>query len=223
MVLLLVPALAVAQDSRPGIAVMPFADGGSFGQDKEDFEALTVGVQQMLITELAVNTQLRVVDRSRIRQIMEEQDLGASGRVDEQTAARIGKIVGAKYMVLGGFVDFYGEMRFDARIVNVETSELEKAHYVRGDREEMFSLVVDLANGITKELSLPTLQRQVLQEREQRAEEIPHEAVRMYTKALLAQDRGDTERAIELFSQITTDFPAYTEASEALKQLRAGE
>jgi TolB-like protein len=223
MALLLVPALAAAQDSRPGIAVMPFADGGSFGQDKEDFEALTIGVQQMLITELAVNSQLRIVDRGQLRQIMEEQDLGASGRVDEQTAARIGKIVGAKYMVLGGFVDFYGEMRFDTRIVNVETSELEKAHYVRGDRAEMFSLVVQLADGITKELSLPALQKQALQEREQRAEEIPHEAVRMYTKALLAQDRGDTDRAIELFSRITTDFPAYTEAGEALKQLRSGE
>lgn len=223
LALLLVPALAGAQDSRPGIAVLPFTDGGSYGQEKEDFEALTVGVQQMLITELAANTQLRMVERSQLRQILEEQDLGASGRVDEQTAARIGKIVGAKYMVMGSFVDFYGEMRFDARVVNVETTELEKATYVRGERDDMFSLVIGLAQNVTKELSLPALERQVLNERKEHADEIPAEAVRMYTKALLAQDRGDTDRAIELFGQITTDFPNYTEANEALKQLRAGE
>lgn len=223
LALLLVPALAGAQDSRPGIAVLPFTDGGSYGQEKEDFEALTVGVQQMLITELAANAQLRMVERSQLRQILEEQDLGASGRVDEQTAARIGKIVGAKYMVMGSFVDFYGEMRFDARVVNVETTELEKATYVRGERDDMFSLVIGLAQNVTKELSLPALERQVLNERKEHADEIPAEAVRMYTKALLAQDRGDTDRAIELFGQITTDFPNYTEANEALKQLRAGE
>ena len=223
LALLLVPALAGAQDSRPGIAVMPFTDGGSYGQEKEDFEALTVGVQQMLITEFSANTQLRVVERSYLRQILEEQDLGASGRVDEQTASRIGKLVGARYMVLGSFVDFYGEMRFDARVVNVETGELDKATYVRGERDDMFSLVVGLAQNVTKELNLPALDRQVLNERKEHADEVPAQAVRMYTKALLAQDRGDTDRAIELFGQITSEFPNYTEASEALQQLQAGE
>jgi TolB-like protein len=223
LALLLLPALAGAQDSRPGVAVWTFRDGGSFGQEAEDFEALTVGLQQMLITEFAQNSQLRVVDRDRLNELLAEQDLGASGRVEDGTAARIGKLVGAKYMVLGGFIDFYGEMRLDTRIVNVETSELVKAYSVRGEREKMFSLVVDLAVGITDELSLPALAKQAMQERQDRAEEIPHEAVRMYTKAILAQDRGDTERAIELFSSITEEFPNYTEAGEALKQLRSGE
>jgi TolB-like protein len=220
---MLVPAFAATQDSRPGVAVMTFANGGSYGQDKEDFEALTVGLQQMLITEFAQNSQLRVVDRTSLNELLAEQDIGASGRVDEATASRIGKLVGAKYMILGSFTDLYGEMRLDTRIVDVETSEIEKAHYVRGEREGMFSLVVDLAEGITDELSLPALERQAMNQRKERAEEIPHEAVRMYTKALLAQDRGDTDRAIELFSRITSDFPAYTEAGEALKQLRSGE
>ncbi len=223
LALLMLPALVGAQDSRPGVAVWTFRDGGSFGQEAEDFEALTVGLQQMLITEFAQTSQLRVVDRDRLNELLGEQDLGASGRVEDGTAARIGKLVGAKYMVVGGFIDFYGEMRLDTRIVNVETSELVKAYSVRGEREKMFSLVVDLAEGITDELSLPALEKQAMQERKDRAEDIPHEAVRMYTKALLAQDRGDTDRAIELFRNVTRDFPQYTEASEALQQLQSGE
>ena len=39
----LVPVLLSAQqrgqDTRPGIAVFPFANGGSYGQSKEDFDA----------------------------------------------------------------------------------------------------------------------------------------------------------------------------------------
>src|SRR5439155_728804 len=75
-------AAAQAQDARPGIAVMPFANGGSVGQDKELPEALGVGFQQMLTTEFSANPSLRVVDRSQIKQLLSEQDMAAQGRVD---------------------------------------------------------------------------------------------------------------------------------------------
>src|SRR5690606_38039589 len=61
-----------AFDDRPAIAVFPFANGGSYGQDAENFEALEVGVQQMLLTELAQNSELRIVERSLIRDILAE-------------------------------------------------------------------------------------------------------------------------------------------------------
>ena len=122
---LVVPAVAHGQDSRPGIAIWAFENGGSYGQDSEDFEALRVGLQQILITELARNSSMRVVERSHLNELIREQDLGAAGRVDANTAARVGNLVGARYMVLGGFVDFYGDFRIDARIVNVETGTVE--------------------------------------------------------------------------------------------------
>ena len=37
---LMAPAVVHGQDSRPGIAVWEFENGGSYGQDAEDFEAL---------------------------------------------------------------------------------------------------------------------------------------------------------------------------------------
>jgi len=217
---LLLPSSALAQDARPGIAVLPFEDGGSYGQDKEDFQALTVGLQQMLITEFAANTGLRVVDRGRVNELLAEQDLGASGRVDANTAARIGKVVGARYMVMGGFVDFYGDMRVDIRIVNTETTEVVKVERRRDDRAKLFTMVVDLADGITKGLRLPALSGDLLQQRQDRSERIDQEAVRLYTKALLYADRGDHEKAVELFNQVTTRFPDYTEAHEALRQIQ---
>jgi TolB-like protein len=210
----------MAQDTRPGIAVITFQDGGSYGQEAEDFAALTVGLQQMLITEFAENGALRVVDRGRINELLAEQDLGASGRVDANTAAEIGRVVGAKYTVMGGFVDFYGDLRIDVRIVDTETSEIVKVERARDERENMFTMVVDLADGITKGLSLPPLPAGQLQERQERSSRIDQEAVRLYTRGLLYAERGDTERAIELFSRVTQEFPEYTEAREALRQIQ---
>jgi TolB-like protein len=199
---------------------LPFDNGGSYGQDKENFDALQVGLQQMLITEFAQNAQLRVVERGRIKDLLAEQDLGASGRVDANTAAKVGKLVGARYVVLGGFIDFYGDFRIDARIVNVETSELVKVVQVKDKRDKLYSLVVTLANDITKGVNLPALPRQAMEQRESR--QVPTEAVQLYSRALLYADRGDTQRAAELFNRAIQVFPEYTEAQEGLRQLKRG-
>lgn len=213
-------AAAEAQDTRPGIAVLAFENGGSYGQDKEAFDALQVGLQQMLITELSTNQALRVVERGRIKQLLEEQDLAAAGRVDANTAARIGKLVGARYVVLGGFIDFYGDFRIDARIVNVETGEIVRVEKVSDRRDRLYSLVVNLAGQLTKGLNLPPLPREAMEQRQSR--EVPTEALTLYSRALLYQDRGDTQRAVELFSRAIEVFPDYTEAKEALRQIRQG-
>lgn len=216
----LLSSAATAQDARPGIAVLPFNNGGSYGQEAEDYAALEVGMQQMLTTEFAMNPGLRVVDRSRIKELIGEQDLGTSGRVDAATAARIGKLVGARYMVMGGFVDTYGTMRLDIQIVNTETSEIEKAGRSTFKREQMSTGVIDAAVQITKDLALPALPKEVQARREERAEKLNKtQAVSYYTKGLLYQDRGDEAKAKELFSKALDEFPDYTEAQEALKQV----
>lgn len=213
-------APVVAQDTRPGVAVLPFENGGSYGQDAENYEALEIGLQQMLITEFGVNSGIRSVERSRIKDLLEEQDLGATGRVDAQTAARLGRLVGARYVVLGGFIDLYGDFRIDARVVNVETSEIIKTTRVTGKRDQLFRLVVDVSSQLTRELNLPPLPRQAMEQRQQR--EVPAEAVNLYTKGLLYADRGQTARAVELFNQAKAIFPQYTEVDEALKQIGRG-
>src|SRR5881394_1957218 len=119
-VLSLIPAVLGAQqrsqDTRPGIAVLPFNNGGSYGQQKEDFDALERGIAGMMISELSANAAARVVERAEIQKLLDEQNLGAQGRVDAATAAKIGKLIGARYMVMGTFVDFYGDFRVDVRL-----------------------------------------------------------------------------------------------------------
>jgi TolB-like protein len=217
--LLAAPALW-AQDSRPGIAVMPFENGGSYGQDKENFEALEKGIAGMLISELAQNPGARIVDRSSVQRLLDEQDLGKDGRADAATAAKIGKLVGARYMVMGSFVDLYGRFRVDARIVDVETSEILKV--VRSDpkyekREELFKLLQSVAERLMAETKLPALTAEM--SRAVRARNVPTEALTYYSRALLYQDRGDKTKAAEFYKKATDVFPEYAEAIEGLRKI----
>ena len=212
------PAVVAQGDTRPGIAVLPFDNGGSYGRDREDFDAMQVGLAQMLITELATNPKARLVDRRIIRQIMDEQDLGASGRADPETAARIGKLVGARYVVTGSFIDFYGDFRIDARIVDVETSEILKAETVRDKRSNLFGLVTTMSGKVMEGVSLPPLPAAVQRERQSRKQP-PEDAMSDYMRGLLASDRGDKEKARQLFRRAIDQFPDFTEAEQELRQL----
>lgn len=221
-VLSLVPVLLGAQqrsqDTRPGIAVFPFNNGGSYGQGKEDFDALERGIAGMMISELAQNPAARVVERQEIQRLLDEQNLTAQNRVDPQTAAKIGKLVGARYVVAGTFIDFYGDFRVDVRLVNVETGEIVKTESERMQRDHMFDIIRNVAARLMKDASLPALQRQASDQRMSR--QVPTEALTYYSRALLFQDRGQKEKAVEMFNRALAIFPDYAEAQDGLQRVQ---
>src|SRR6476661_7556498 len=187
------------QDTRPGIAVLPFDNSGSYGQDKENFDALQKGIAGMLISELAANPAARVVERTQIQSLLDEQNLGAGGRVDPQTAAKIGKLVGARYVITGTFIDFYGDFRVDLRLVNGETGEIIKVESDRMQRDHLFDIIRSLATRLMKDVNLPPLPKNVSDQRMSR--QVPTEALTYYSRALLYQDRGQKDKAIDMYNK----------------------
>jgi TolB-like protein len=219
MLAVAVPALAQrAGDTRPGLAVFPFHNGGSYGQDKENFDALEVGIAGMLISELSANPAARIVDRETLQRLIDEQNLGAQGRVTPETAAKIGKLVGARYVVVGNFIDFYGDFRVDVRLVSVETSEIIKTENERMQRDHLFDIIKSVATKIMRDANLPALPRQTSEQRQSR--QVPTEALTYYSRAILYQNRGDKDKAVEMYKKAIDVFPEYAEAAEGLQRVQ---
>ena len=209
---------AGAQNTRPGVAVLPFENGGSYGKDKEDFEALRRGIAGMLIYELGQNPAVRLVDRSETQRLLDEQGLAVAERVDRETAARIGKLVGARYMIAGSFIDLYGDFRVDARIIDVETGEIIKV--VRSDtkyhdRKDMARMIQSVGERIMAETKLPPLHAGSAQR-----PAVPTEALAFFSRALLYHDRGDKAKATEYYQKALDVFPSYAAATEGLRKAR---
>ncbi|HEV8355337.1 MAG TPA: CsgG/HfaB family protein [Gemmatimonadales bacterium] len=217
---------AAAQDSRPGIAVLPFENGGSYGKDREEFEALRKGIAALLISELAQNPQARLVDRAETQRLLDEQGLAVAERVDKETAAKIGKLVGARYMVTGSFIDLYGDFRIDGRLINVETGEIMKV--VRNDpklhdRRDLFRMIQSVAEGLmagAKLAPLPAGGGAAAARAPAGGRQVPTEALAFFSRALLYQDRGDKAKAVEYYEKALAVFPDFTEASEGLRKAR---
>lgn len=85
----------VTQAQKATVAVIPFEQGAYI--DYGVMQAL----DDMLITELGNVGVFTLVERSNLKTVMDEQALGASGAVDSATAAEIGKVTGADYVLIG--------------------------------------------------------------------------------------------------------------------------
>ncbi len=208
--------LAAQVDDRPGIGVMPLRNGGSFGDEPQDYERLQVGLQELLITELTQNSNLRIVERGMLRELMQEQELPAD-RVDAQTAARLGRIVGARYMILGGFVDWQGTFRLDTRIVDTETTEVLDAARLEDDRENLLRMIVELASMIVERADLPGLEVQEQEARQSAASNTDYRAVKLYSYAVELQDLGKADDARRMLERIVEEFPDFVQARQTLE------
>src|SRR5919201_991386 len=66
--------------------------------------------RNLIDTEFSENKLLSnkfsVVERDKLNLVLKEQGLAASGAVDPATAAKVGKILGVKYIILGGIDKF---------------------------------------------------------------------------------------------------------------------
>jgi len=61
---------------------------------------------EALTTSLVGTGKFIVLERLALTQVQQEQDLGASGRVNKETAAEVGKLMGAQVLITGDITSF---------------------------------------------------------------------------------------------------------------------
>lgn len=105
--LVAMPGSGYAQ-AKIKIAIWEFenhSDTGWWG-----YERLGPAARNQIDTEFSENKTLSdkfsVVERDKLNLVMKEQGLAQSGAVDPASAAKVGKILGVKYIVLGGIDKF---------------------------------------------------------------------------------------------------------------------
>lgn len=225
------PARAQA-DARPTVAVLYF-NNGSFGKDRADYDALGRGIADFMITDLAGNPTLRVVERQAIDALIKEQDLGQTNRVDVETAVKLGKLLQARYMVLGGFVASpNGTVHLTARAVEVETSRIVHLDAVKGKTDAFMDIIRQLSDRMNKGMKLPDIPRRTASSAPTTStstqvaaalpQKVPFAAVMLYSKALKAVSEGKKDEGVSLFKKCVTDFPEFDKPKEELKRLGAG-
>jgi hypothetical protein len=205
----------------PTVAILDFR-GSGVGRYAADFDALGAAIPHHLGFVLARNPAIRLVDRNRIQEIIREQDLGASGRLDSATMVRVGRILGARYILDGSFIiQDNGQMAISTTTTNLETSQIGNPEQVRGRVDRVLDLLDSLSARLNSGLRLPAIPAGAARVPSSTAVAAADQnrLILLEGAALKAEDKGDIRNAVELWKQVAALSPAYEGARMKLAKL----
>jgi len=202
----------------PTVAIVYFDYTGKTAE----LEVLRKGLAQMLISDLSGSDAIRVVERDRIEDLLGELKLQSSAKIDPQSAVKLGKLLGARYLVLGGYFDLQDVLRVDARIVEVETGRVVKSFGTNGKPGDFLpveqKVAADLGGWFGS--NLPKLEAPAKKKPPPR----PPAALKTktaikYAEALAVLDAGDKVKAKATLSAVLKEQPDFALASLDLDRL----
>jgi len=115
---LLVPGFTHAGDNVLTVAIFDFES------KDEGMRDLGPKVAALLNADLSAEPQLITVERTELEKALGEQELGLSGTVAPDTAAKVGHLTGAKVLVTGRVFKADKELVMVAKIIGTETSRV---------------------------------------------------------------------------------------------------
>ncbi|MBN1797596.1 MAG: hypothetical protein JW822_03405 [Spirochaetales bacterium] len=176
-----------------------------------DFNWLSKGIADMLITDITGVPEVTVVERESIEKILKEQERSLNDLYDENSAVAIGKLLNANELIYGSFIIHQGKIRIDAKLVEVETAKIIKTVDVSGALEKLFTLQKELAVEFLKALGLeiPTLIMQV--------DTSSLDAAEAYYTGILLLDDGAFSEAAEKFKEASKIDPYYLKPKKSLE------
>lgn len=195
-------AQTAIKDTRPTIAVFYFDNAALV--DNAKYEPLRKGIAMMLGFELARNPGIRVVERDKLQALLAEQNLQNSDRVDQATAVRLGKLLGARHFIDGTFViDGSKKVRIDVRAVNTETGQWDYTETIQGKSDGLLDLVAALGEKLNKGMKLPDIPI-VKNGGASSASRGPNQEriSQLLSRAEEEMDRGNTKYAAQLYRNV---------------------
>lgn len=115
--------------------------------------SMSAGISDTFMTALSKSDKITLVERSQVEKVVKEIGLGMSGFVDEVTAAKVGKFVGVKKIVVGSYLQVEWKIILNVRLIDVETGKVDRALSREGEKANLYFLVNQLAQDFHKSLT----------------------------------------------------------------------
>ena len=187
------------------IAVLPLTILGD-----TTYAPLGRGLAQMIISDLGLLQRFRLVERLEIGALLEELRLAQTARVDQATAARLGRLTRAGRMVQGlATIPSEGETRLEASVVQAD-GQVTEAEVTTGRLTDLMRMEKDLVVGISARLGYQLSAAEMQLILENGTENLT--AFLAYSRGLLAEDLGDYSAAALNFSNAVQADPGFQAA-----------
>jgi TolB-like protein len=213
---------AIANERAIDVATLPVRAVGvaPFAADPRDTiaTALAYGLADLLLTDLSRSRQLTIVDRVRSDAVLRELRMAESGRVDSTTAPRVGRLVGARRLVVGTVASRpLGRFDVAARIADAATGQVSAGATSAAPLERVLdaekTLALDIFDAL--QVNLTPAERAAVERRPTRS----IAALLAYGKAVREEAFGRWEAAGDLYRQAAAADPQFAAPLARLQTL----
>jgi len=198
------------------IAVLYFIN-----QDQDpEWEPLSKGIAEMIITDLAQVKKLKVVERIKLQKLIDEMNFVQSDLANPKTVPRFGKLLRARTLVNGGFTIPGGtDFLLTSNISDVDGAKSFEASRFSGNLQNIFNLEKDIVMNVLDQLGV-----ELSYEERDRIMRIPtrdFQAFVKYCNGLEQMDRGNYSMAAEYFQSALKLDPNFILAQQKFQVVDA--
>ncbi|MEP6834436.1 MAG: CsgG/HfaB family protein [Gemmatimonas sp.] len=183
------------------------------------YSALGFGMAALLVTDLSRSPGLVLVERQRLDAVVRELKLAETRRVDTLTAPRVGKLIGARRLVVGNIdIRPNKEVFIDSYIANTQTGRVASSLRGNATLAQFFdaekSLVFRMFDAL--KITLTPAQRRAIEPRPTRS----LAAFLAFSKGARAEAFGDLPSAAAFYALALRIDPDFALAGRGLASLQ---
>ncbi|MDQ7834009.1 MAG: tetratricopeptide repeat protein [Humidesulfovibrio sp.] len=180
----------------------------------ENLRAVQKALTAMTISDLAQIKGISVIERTRLQALMDEMKLGQSGAVDQSTAPKAGRLLGAENLVVGNLSEPTGKIGVASTTASTTRGAAVGSFSLAEAKDKFYDLQKQLVASIIKVNNIKLdkdTEDSVLKQYHTRS----FQAVTYFGLGLDAQDRGDFQASKDYFALAVKEDPNFGMAKNA--------
>lgn len=179
---------------------------------------LQKGLAFMLMTDLSQVDGIVLVERVKLQALVEEMDLGVSGLVAPDSAPKVGRLLGARFLIGGDLLGSEAELGIASDVLEVPGQRLAGSPSSEGDLPRIFEMEKELLFAIIDILRIELSEQKKLELEKPFTTKIDALYTLMY--AIDSADRGDYLKAEAYYKEALKKDPGLNAAEEGLQELK---
>ncbi len=178
----------------------------------KEFDWLSKGIADMLISDIAENGAVDVVERTNLKKVLEEQELSLTGLIDDKKALELGKLMSAAKLIYGSYIIQGNTIVINGKVTDTVSGKIVSTFMVKGPLESILTLQSEISQKAEKALGInngeslkPVSGNEV-------------EAVKKYYQGLDLLDKGSVEDARKKFEEASKIDPFYLKPYQGIEE-----
>lgn len=219
VLLLLIFYPLFSQTDNITVSLLYFSNMDETSQNHSGKNYIGKALTEFSYTELSRIKGITLIERNSLEKLLGEIELSMSGVIDETTAPKIGKMLGAKNIIDGSYLISGHKCTVTYKIIDTENGLILKAGTVSGTSSDIGDLVKNLTRSAAASLKEIYPAIDINSVKSSNPAKISIDSAEKFGTALDMKDHGKHSEAAELLKRLLGSNPDYQIFKNALSDL----